>query len=192
SYTYFTWRNSKEEVADYLAEVSGDQSAVMRPSFWPTTHDILTPYMQQGGRAAFAIRAILAATGSPLWGIYSGYEFAESQARPGAQEQIDNEKYEYKPREWDAATTSEISALLNQLNDIRIAHSALHHVRNLTVQHTTSDAIIAYSKHLPAAFHPDGRNETIIVVLTLDPFTEREGMVHFDMPTLGLPGDATF
>src|SRR5699024_8390501 len=87
SYTYFTWRNSQEEVADYIVEVSGDQAAVMRPSFWPTTHDSLIPYMRQGGVPAFAIRAILAATGSPLWGIYYGYGFAESLDRPGAEEQ---------------------------------------------------------------------------------------------------------
>ncbi|HLR58410.1 MAG TPA: alpha-1,4-glucan--maltose-1-phosphate maltosyltransferase [Beutenbergiaceae bacterium] len=192
SYTYFTWRNSKEEVADYLVEVSGDQAAVMRPSFWPTTHDILTPYMQQGGVPAFAIRAILAATGSPLWGIYSGYEFAESVARPGAEEQIDNEKYEYRPRDWEAAKEIGISDLLTRLNTIRREHPALHQLRNLTVQHSSNEAILAFSKHLPARFHPEGHNETIIVILTLDPFTEREGMVFFDMAALGLSEDAAF
>ena len=156
SYTYFTWRNSKEEVADYLAEVSEDQAAVMRPSFWPTTHDILTPYMQQGAYLPFAIRAILAAMGSPLWGIYSGYEFAESVARPGAEEQIDNEKYEYRPRDWEAANEIGISDLLTRLNTIRREHPALHQLRNLTVQHSSNEAILAFSKHLPAGFHPEG------------------------------------
>lgn len=192
SYTYFTWRNTKEEVETYLTEVSGDQAALMRPSFWPTTHDILTPYMQQGGRAAFAIRAILAAMGSPLWGIYSGYELVESVARPGAEEQIDNEKYEYKPRDWAAAEDIGISSLLTRLNRIRRDHPALHQLRNLTVHHSTNEAIVAFSKHLPADFHPSGRAETIIVALTLDPFTERDGMVHFDMAALGLAADASF
>ncbi len=192
SYTYFTWRNTKEEVETYLEEVSGDQAAVMRPSFWPTTHDILTPYMQQGGVPAFAIRAILAATGSPLWGIYSGYELAESVARPGAEEQIDNEKYEFKPRDWDSARKIGISDLLTKLNTIRRAHPALQHLRNLTVQHTSNEAIVAYAKHLPARFHPEGINETIIVVLTLDPFTEREGVVYLDPASLGLAEGSAF
>src|SRR5699024_922815 len=154
SYTYFTWRNSKEEVADYLAEVSGDQSAVMRPSFWPTTHDILTPYMQQGGVPAFAIRAILAATGSPLWGIYSGYEFAESVARPGAEEQIDNEKYEYRPRDWEAAKEIGISDLCIRLNTLHLVYTSTYRLPNLTVQHASSEPILSLSKLLPARFHP--------------------------------------
>lgn len=192
SYTYFTWRNTKEEVAEYLTEVSGDEGAVLRPSFWPTTHDILTPYMQQGGVPAFAIRAILAAMGSPTWGIYSGYELAESVARPGAQEQIDNEKYEFKPRDWKAAESIGITALLTQLNAIRAAHPALQQLRNLTVHDTSDGSIIAFSKRLPAAFHPGGVDETIIVVLTLDPFTVREGIVHLNMTQLGLDDDAQF
>lgn len=192
SYTYFTWRNTKPEVEEYLTEISGDLGAVMRPSFWPTTHDILTPYMQQGGAAAFAIRAILAATSSPLWGIYSGYELVESIARPGAQEQIDNEKYEFKPRDWDAAEEYGISALLTQLNSIRRGHPPLQHLRNLTVHSTSNEALVCFSKHVPHRFHPRNVNETIIVVLTLDPFTEREGMVHFDMNALGLDSHASF
>src|SRR5699024_7052155 len=160
SYTYFTWRNSKEEVADYLVEVSGDQAAVMRPSFWPTTHDILTPYMQQGGVPAFAIRAILAATGSPLWGIYSAAEFPAPVSRPGVEEQMDNAKYDDRSREGEAAKAIGISALLTRLTTIRREHPALHQLRNLTVQHSSNEAIRGSSKHLPARFHPEGHNET--------------------------------
>src|SRR5665648_1125194 len=99
----YDWWNTKEELAEYLAEVYREDAAYLRPSFWPTTHDILTPYLQHGGTAAFAVRAVLAATGSPTWGVYSGYELAENVARPGVEEQIDNEKYEFKPRDWAAA-----------------------------------------------------------------------------------------
>ncbi len=109
SYTYFTWRTTKAEIEEYLTEVSGAPAAYMRPSFWPTTHDILTPYMQHGGPPAFAIRAILAATGAPTWGIYSGYELIENVARPGVEEQIDNEKYEFKPRNWFNARATGIA-----------------------------------------------------------------------------------
>src|SRR5699024_3214088 len=151
SYTYFTWRHSKEELTEYFTEVSGDLAAVMRPAFWPTTHDILTPYMQPGGPAAFAIRAVLAATASPTWGIYSGYELVENVARPGAEEQIDNEKYEFKPRDWEeAARTHGITELLTRLNQIRRAHPALQRLRNLTVHPTTDDATFCFSKRVPA------------------------------------------
>src|SRR5690606_5590090 len=133
SYTYFTWRNTRDELAEYLAEVSGEAGAYMRPSFWPTTHDILPPYLQHGGVAGFAVRAVLAALGSPTWGIYSGYELVENVPRPGVEEQIDNEKYEYKPRDWSQAAEIGISTLLTRLNEIRRDHPALRQLRNLTI-----------------------------------------------------------
>ena len=193
SYTYFTWRNTAAELAEYLTEVSGPASAYMRPSFWPTTHDILTPYMQGGGRAAFAIRAVLAATGSPTWGIYSGYELVENVARPGVEEQIDNEKYEYKPRDWAAAEDLGISDLLTRLNTIRREHRALQRLRGLTVHPTTNDSILAFSRRVTAAQSPDGQEDTVIVVVTTDPHNVREGQIDLDLGALGVtapPGDA--
>ncbi|WP_022918286.1 alpha-1,4-glucan--maltose-1-phosphate maltosyltransferase [Ruania albidiflava] len=193
SYTYFTWRHSKEELTEYFTEVSGDLAAVMRPAFWPTTHDILTPYMQQGGPAAFAIRAVLAATASPTWGIYSGYELVENVARPGAEEQIDNEKYEFKPRDWEeAARTHGITELLTRLNQIRRAHPALQRLRNLTVHPTTDDATFCFSKRVPAEHSPTGQADTVIVVVNLDPYTTRESLVHLDMAALGLDDQDEF
>src|SRR5690554_5705190 len=165
SYTYFTWRNTKAELAEYLQEVSGPAAAYMRPSFWPTTHDILTPYMQHGGTAAFAIRAVLAATGSPTWGIYSGYELVENVARPGAEEQIDNEKYEYKPRDWATAEEIGISRLLTRLNQVRREHRALQRLRGLTVHPTTNDQVLCFSRHVTAAQSPDGRPDAVVVVV---------------------------
>uniref|UniRef100_UPI0038601D6D alpha-1,4-glucan--maltose-1-phosphate maltosyltransferase n=1 Tax=Georgenia satyanarayanai TaxID=860221 RepID=UPI0038601D6D len=190
SYTYFTWRTTKEEVTEYLEEVSVETSHVLRPSFWPTTHDILTPYMQTGGAAAFAIRAVLAATGSPTWGIYSGYELVENVARPGAEEQIDNEKYEFKARDWSRAEHIGISRLLTELNRIRRAHPALQRLRGLTVHPTTDDATVCFSRHVPAHLSPTGRADTVVVVLTLDPFTTREGVIDLDLTALGLPEPA--
>ncbi len=190
SYTYYTWRNGAAELGEYLREVSGDLGAVMRPSFWPTTHDILTPYMQQGGIPAFAIRAIIAATAVPTWGIYSGYELAESVARPGAEEQIDNEKYEYKPRDWAAAAERNgLTQLITRLNEIRHAHPALQQLRNLTVHGCTDDAILCFSKHIAAEHSPDGVGETIIVAVTTDPYTTRQGHLRLDMGALGLSTD---
>ncbi len=190
SYTYFTWRTTKKEVATYLDEVSNETAHVMRPSFWPTTHDILTPYMQTGGAAAFAIRAVLAATGSPTWGIYSGYELVENVARPGVEEQIDNEKYEFKPRDWARAEELGISRLLASLNTIRRHHPALQQLRGLTVHPTSDDATVCFSRHLPAHLSPTGQADTVVVVLTLDPFTTREGTIELDLSALGVPAPA--
>ena len=101
SYTYYAWRNEKWDLESYCQELARDSAHYMRPSFWPTTHDILTPYMTNGGPAAWKVRAALAATLVPTYGIYAGYELMESEPRPGAQEQIDNEKYEFKNRHWE-------------------------------------------------------------------------------------------
>jgi starch synthase (maltosyl-transferring) len=190
SYTYFTWRNTKAELAEYLQEVSGPAAAYMRPSFWPTTHDILTPYMQHGGTAAFAIRAVLAATGSPTWGIYSGYELVENVARPGAEEQIDNEKYEYKPRDWAAAEEIGISRLLTRLNQIRREHRALQRLRGLTVHPTTNDQVLCFSRHVTAAQSPDGRPDAVVVVVNLDPHHTQEAVVDLDLAALGVAAPA--
>ncbi|QZN87411.1 alpha-1,4-glucan--maltose-1-phosphate maltosyltransferase [Cellulomonas sp. C5510] len=192
SYTYFTWRNTKEEVAEYLAEVSGEQGSWMRPSFWPTTHDILTPYMQTGGAAGFAVRAVLAALGSPTWGIYSGYELVEDVPRPGVEEQIDNEKYEFKPRDWAAAEPLGIARLLRSLNAIRRAHPALLQLRNLTVHPTSDPALVAFSRHLPAELSPTGAADTVLVVVNLDPRSAHDGVVDLDLAALGLEPDARF
>ncbi|MBD5786248.1 alpha-1,4-glucan--maltose-1-phosphate maltosyltransferase [Cellulosimicrobium terreum] len=187
SYTYFTWRNTREELAEYLEEVSGEGGAYMRPSFWPTTHDILPPYLQHGGVAGFAIRAVLAALGSPTWGVYSGYELVENVPRPGVEEQIDNEKYEYKPRDWAAAEEIGISTLLARLNEIRRDHPALRQLRNLTVHPTTNDQVLAFSRHLPAEHSPTGVADTVVVVVNLDPHSPQESDVHLDPVALGLP-----
>ncbi len=187
SYTYFTWRNTREELAEYLEEVSGPAGSYMRPSFWPTTHDILPPYLQHGGVAGFAVRAVLAALGSPTWGIYSGYELVENVPRPGVEEQIDNEKYEYRPRDWALADDIGIATLLTRLNEVRRDHPALRQLRNLTVHPTTNDQVLAFSRHLPAEHSPTGVADTVLVVVNLDPHSPQESTVHLDLAALGLP-----
>ncbi|WP_344244690.1 alpha-1,4-glucan--maltose-1-phosphate maltosyltransferase [Isoptericola hypogeus] len=191
SYTYFTWRTTKAEIEEYLAEVSGPQGSVMRPSFWPTTHDILPPYLQHGGVSGFAVRAVLAATGSPTWGIYSGYELVENVPRPGVEEQIDNEKYEYKPRDWSQADVIGISTLLRRLNELRRAHPALQQLRDLTVHPTTNDQVVAFSRrvraeHLAGTGHAGSQDDVVLVVLNLDPWATQEATVLLDLDALGL------
>mgnify|MGYP002740990828 FL=1 len=189
SYTYFAWRNTKQELIDYMVELSQDTAHVLRPAFWPTTHDILTPFMTNGKVPAFKLRAVLAATLSPTWGIYSGYELAESTPRPGFEEQIDNEKYEYKPRDFVAARANGIEDLLTRLNAARAAHPALQQLRDIWFHPTSDDALIAYSKRIDAAHSPTGEDDVVLTVVSLDPSNVREGEVYLNLVQLGLPAD---
>jgi starch synthase (maltosyl-transferring) len=200
SYTYFAWRNSKTEVTDYLLELASDQGSFLRPAIWPTTHDILTPYMQSGGRAAFKIRAILAAAYAPSWGIYSGYELIEDIARPGSEEQIDNEKYQYKVRDFASTAAWEMAQLLTLLNQARRSHLALQRLRNVTVHPTADDAIVAFSRHVAAEQTGNGLPDTVLAVVNLDPHHVRQTTIDLDLSALGLadaarpgpPGDEAF
>lgn len=194
SYTYFTWRNTKEELEEYLTEVSHETSDYLRPNFFANTHDILTPYLQFGGRAAYRIRAAIAATASPSWGIYSGYELIENVARPGAEENIDNEKYEYKPRDWQRQEElgGSIAPEITRLNEIRRQHPALRQLRNLDVHWSDDDSILVYSKHLAAEHTGTGEADTILVVANVDPHSARETQVHLDPTRWGLAEDAVF
>ncbi|MBD3689915.1 alpha-1,4-glucan--maltose-1-phosphate maltosyltransferase [Nanchangia anserum] len=188
SYTYFAWRTHKQEIEDYLTEVARDTAHLMRPAFWPTTHDILTSQMVDGGEAAFRLRAVLAATGAPTWGIYSGYELAENVQRPGFEEQNDNEKYEYRPRDYASGCGPEMSRLLTALNEARAEHPALQRLRNITIHTTTHPEIICFSRHVEAWESPTGEADTVIVVISLNPHDQVEGLVTLDLGALGLGG----
>ncbi|WP_344398140.1 DUF3459 domain-containing protein, partial [Streptomyces longisporus] len=181
SYTYYTWRTTKQELTDYLTELSGEAAAYMRPNFFVNTPDILHAFLQHGGRPAFELRAILAATLSPTWGIYSGYELCENTPlREGSEEYLDSEKYQLRPRDWDKAEREgrTITPLITRLNAIRRRHPALQRLRNLRFHHTDNDMVIAYSK-------TTGR-DTVLVVVNLDPHHTQEATVSLDMPRLGL------
>lgn len=194
SYTYFTWRNTKWELESYLKELAHDSAAFFRPNLWVTTPDILTEYLQFGGPAAHKIRAAIAATASPSWGMYAGYELCESVARPGAEEHIDSEKYEYRPRDWAAAEKSDrsIAKYITKLNQIRASHPALRQLRNIEFHHTDDSAILAYSKFIEAKHSPTGKADAILVVANVDPHAVRETSVHLDLAKLGLPYDVNF
>ncbi|MEV6595216.1 alpha-1,4-glucan--maltose-1-phosphate maltosyltransferase, partial [Streptomyces acidicola] len=181
SYTYFTWRNTKQELTEYLTELSGDAASYMRPNFFVNTPDILHAYLQQGGRPAFEVRAVLAATLSPAWGVYSGYELCENTPlRQGSEEYLDSEKYQLTPRDWETAEREggSIAPLLGRLNEIRRSSPALRQLRDLHFHDTDKEAVIAYSKRA-------GSN-TVLVVANLDPHHTQEATVSLDMPQLGL------
>lgn len=191
SYTYFTWRQDAEQMAEYLEELAGESSFYMRPNFWPTTHDILTHDMQRGGVAMFKARAVLAATGSPSYGIYTGYEFAENVPRPGVEEQIDNEKYEYKPRDWSRADDYGIETLLTQLNAARAAHPSLRRLRGLHVHPTSNPKILCFSRYVAAADSPTGKADAVITVVSFDVDVVHDAVVTFDMAAIGLTEEAS-
>ncbi|WP_428832887.1 alpha-1,4-glucan--maltose-1-phosphate maltosyltransferase [Microbacterium flavum] len=191
SYSYFTWRNTKAELEEFLASVSHETSDYMRPNLFVNTHDILTEYLQYGGWPAYKIRAAIAATSAPSWGVYAGYELVENIARPGSEENIDNEKYEYKLRDWEGAEArgESLAPYLRRLNEIRAAHPALRQLRNWSAHWSDDDAILVYSKHLDAALSPDGSSDTIIVVANVDPHSVRQTTIHLDTRIWGVePG----
>ena len=186
SYTYFAWRTAKQEIEEYLREVSEETAHLMRPAFWPTTHDILTPQMWDGGTAIFAIRAMLAALGAPTWGIYSGYEFVENEPRGTYQEPNNNEKYEFRPRRWEDAEPIGISRLFTLLNAARTKHPALRQLHQIRIHPTSSDRLIAFSRHIPGKFTSDGKPDTVICVISLDPQEGVDAAVELDLEAMGL------
>ncbi|MDQ3600212.1 MAG: alpha-1,4-glucan--maltose-1-phosphate maltosyltransferase [Actinomycetota bacterium] len=182
SYTYFTWRTGKAELIEFGNEWAAKADEA-RPNFFVNTPDILHASLQHGGPAMFAIRAALAATLSPSWGVYSGFELFEGTAlREGSEEYLDTEKFQLRPRDFAAALAGgrSLEPWITRLNAIRRAHPALQQIRTLRFHHTDSDALLAYSKVDP------GTGDTVICVVTLDPFVTAEGAVHLDLPVLGM------
>ena len=185
SYTYFTWRNTKPELELYLTELSHETSDVLRPNFFTNTQDILHAFLQQGGPPAFKIRAVLAATGSPTWGVYSGYElFENTPLRPGSEEYLDSEKYQYRPRDYEAADAAgrSLAGYITMLNRIRREHVALQRLRNLQLHAADNSQILTYSKQVVT----DDATDTVLVVVNLNPFNVSEATLALDMPALGV------
>jgi len=181
SYTYFTWRVTKQELIDYGREVAHATSAFFRPNFWVNTPDILPFHLQSGNPAVFALRAVLAATLTPSWGMYAGYELYEHlPIAEGKEEYRDSEKYEIKVRDWDSASKKGVTLapFITQLNEIRRKNLALQRLRNLHFHPTNSDEVIAYSKR-------EGEN-LILIVVNLDGFHAQETTINWDLWALGL------
>ncbi|WP_413544415.1 alpha-1,4-glucan--maltose-1-phosphate maltosyltransferase [Citricoccus nitrophenolicus] len=202
SYSYFTWRNTREEIAEYLHEVTAVTPAYYRPNFFVNTPDILTEYLQFGGPAAFKIRAVLAAMSNPMWGMYAGFELFEHVARAGAEEYVDNEKYQFRPRDFAAAEVrgESLAPFITRLNGFRREHPALQDLQNLTLHTADNEEILVFSKsrrHKPEGQHPapagagqssalPGHADTVIVVVNCDPHAAREATVSLDLSALDL------
>lgn len=184
SYTYFTWRNSKAELTEYLTELNEAPARdLFRPHFFVNTPDINPVFLQSSGRPGFLIRAALAATLSGLWGVYSGFELCESAAIPGKEEYLDSEKYEIKPRDWQAP--GNIIAEIAQLNRIRRSHPALQSHLGLRFYHAGNDNILFFGKRAP------GASDIILVAVNLDPFSAQSAGIEIPLWELGLPDHAS-
>jgi starch synthase (maltosyl-transferring) len=176
SYTYFTWKNTRAELEEYLTELATETADYYRPNFFVNTPDILHEYLQRGGRPAFEARLVLGATLSPSYGIYSGYENLENvPLKSGGEEYLNSEKYELKQRKIDGP----LLPLVRRLNEIRRANRSLQFVDNLRFLPTANESLIAYAKQSTA--------DTVIVCVNLDYVATREGLVAVPQE-LGLPG----
>jgi starch synthase (maltosyl-transferring) len=188
SYTYFTWRTGKQELTEYATELY-DAAHYMRPNFFVNTPDILHASLVEGGRAMFAIRAVLAATLAPSWGVYSGFELFENRpVRSDSEEYLNSEKYQLRPR--DFATPAErgqsLEPFLTQLNEIRRAHPALQHLSGLAFHAVDNDALLCFSRR------DEETGDTLLIVVTLQPRGEYWGHLDLTMPALGLGWDDHF
>lgn len=179
SYTYFTWRESRQELIEYAAELTqGEMRWYFRGNFWPNTPDILPGHLQHAGPAMFKLRAALAATLSSSWGMYSGYELCENDPFPGKEEYNHSEKYELKQRDWDAP--GNIKPFISLLNQVRRENAALHLYDNLVFHQSDHEQVLCYSRATP-----DFANR-LLFVISLDARAAVETMVHLNLGALGL------
>jgi starch synthase (maltosyl-transferring) len=182
SYTYFTWRTGRDELREFF-ELHRDRLDECRPNCFVNTPDILHESLQVGGPGMFAIRAALAATLSPSWGVYAGFELFEHQpVRPGSEEYLDSEKYQLRPRDFAGALAEgrSLEPWITRLNQLRRDHPALRQLRTVRFHDTDNEALLAYSKTDPLT------GDTVLCVVTLNPFGIEEGNLHLDMSALGL------
>jgi len=185
SYTYFTWRTSKSELAEYFIELTQtEMSQYFRGNLFTNTPDILPIHLQTGGSPMFRIRAVLAATLSSVYGIYSGFELCENAPLPGREEYADSEKYQFKERDWNA--TGNIKELISKLNRIRSENRALHFYDNLRFHPVDNEALLFYSKVTPA------RDSIILIIVNLDHLYTQSGFVDAPLELFGEIGGTSY
>ena len=183
SYTYFTWRNTREELTEYFTELTQtDVREYLRPNLFANTPDILHEYLQKGGRPAFQVRFILAATLGASYGIYSGFELAENvPVKPGSEEYLDSEKYQIRPRDFEHPQS--LAELIRRVNGIRRAHPALQRDRGLRFHQTDNARLLCYSKRTA-----DG-TDLLLMIVNLDPQHMQHGFIRLPLADWGLGPD---
>jgi len=185
SYTYFTWRNFKQELTEYFTELTQtEMKDYFRGNLFPNTPDILPYFLQQGGRPAFMIRQVLAATLSSVYGICSGFELCENAALPNREEYLDSEKYQYKQRDWNAP--GNIKDLITRLNRIRRENRALHEYDNLRFYLSENDNVLFYGKATEA------RDNIVLVAVNLDPYQSHDAYIHVPVEEFGWMDSDTY
>jgi starch synthase (maltosyl-transferring) len=187
SYTYFTWRTTKQELSEYLVELSQTEMVDwFRPNFWVNTPDILHEVLQLGGPPAFRLRLVLAALAAPSWGMYAGYELCESRpVRHGSEEYLDAEKYQLRPRDWERPDS--LAPLVTRVNEVRRRHRrAVSQLRTLRIHHVDNDALLCFSRS------SDDGSDVLLVIVNLDPVNVREGTTWIDLSALGIPEDQAY
>jgi starch synthase (maltosyl-transferring) len=185
SYTYFTWRNTKHELTEYLTELTTPPMRdFFRANFFANTPDILPEYLQHGGRPAFLIRAVLASMTVPVYGIYSGFELCENAPVPGKEEYIDSEKYQFKGRDWNAP--GNIKEYITRLNNIRRDNRALREYDNLRIHTAENDQILCFSKSTAAL------DNLLLVVVTVDAWNPQSAFVHVPLEQFGIGADEEY
>jgi starch synthase (maltosyl-transferring) len=183
SYTYFTWRNTKQELIDYINELAGPMGETYRPNFFANTPDINPVYLQTSGRAGFIVRGTLAATLSSVYGLYNGFELCEAEPVPKKEEYLDSEKYEIKA--WDYDRPGNITEHVTKLNRIRRENPALWDFRNTLFLNAWNDQILAYARLTP------GRDNCVLVLVNLDPRNRQECTYEVPLWEFGLPDHAS-
>lgn len=182
SYTYFTWRNFKHELIEYVTELTQtEMNEFFRGNFFTNTHDILPTILQIGGEPSFKYRVVLAATLSSVYGVYSGYELCENTPVPGKEEYLNSEKYEYKVWDWDRP--GNISEYIGRLNAIRKAHPALQEYDNVRFFEVQNDNLIGYIKSTP------DNSDIVLVMCNLNPFEAQEAWFNIPIQDLGIAED---
>jgi len=185
SYTYFTWRNFKHELTEYFTELTQtEMKDYFRGNLFPNTPDILPYFLQQGGRPAFMIRAVLAATLSSVYGIYSGFELCENAALPNKEEYLDSEKYQYKQRDWNAP--GNIKDAITRLNRIRRENRALQEYENLRFYESENDNVLFYGKAT------ESRDNIVLVAVNLDPYQSHDSYIHVPVEEFGWMDSDTY
>jgi starch synthase (maltosyl-transferring) len=185
SYTYFTWRNTRWELTEYLTELTRSESReFFRPNFFANTPDILPFYLQHGGHAAFMVRAVLAGTLSPVYGIYSGFELCENAPLPGREEYFESEKYQFKARDWNAP--GNIKGWITAINTARKKHRSLQEFANLEFHPCANENLLVYSKVTEAG------DDRILVVVNLDPHYRQSGYIEVPLGRMRIHSAESF
>ncbi|MEE1296610.1 MAG: alpha-1,4-glucan--maltose-1-phosphate maltosyltransferase, partial [Bifidobacterium sp.] len=188
----FPWHTTKGEIEAVLAAANGTAAYAHHDAFWPNTQDVRSGYLRDNGTAGHAVRAVLAAMGSPSWGLTTGYELVEAARREDGTIGTANEQYEVQVRDWATADGYGIAELVGTLNRVRREHPAAASYHDLTVLPSANPAVVAFARYVPAECTGTGKPDMLIMVVNLDCYHEQQSQIHVELTDFGLPTDGTY